>query len=76
MKLTGKPRSFIESGVDSHSSLAARPQKSKNPPKRVLPEKLKLTGKPRSFIESGVDSHSSLAARPQKSKNPPKRVFT
>ncbi|QSV12495.1 hypothetical protein [Kosakonia oryzae] len=68
LKLTGKPRSFIESGVDSHSSLATKPQKSKNPPKRVMPEKLKLTGKPRSFIESGVDSHSSLATKPQKSR--------
>lgn len=36
----------------------AEPQKSKNPPKRVLPEKLKLTDKPGSV----VDSHSSRPA--------------
>jgi hypothetical protein len=32
LKLTGKPRSFIESGVDSHSSHLA--QKAKTPPER------------------------------------------
>ncbi|PAN81184.1 hypothetical protein CIW65_21180 [Enterobacter cloacae] len=32
LKLTDKPRSFIESGVDSHSSLLA--QIAKTPPKR------------------------------------------
>jgi len=68
LKLPDKPRSFIESGVDSHSSLSAEPQKSKKPPKRILPEKLKLPDKPRSFIESGVDSHSSPATKPQKSR--------
>ncbi|WP_313627728.1 hypothetical protein, partial [Kosakonia sp.] len=63
-KLTGKPRSFIESRVDSHSSLAVRKQK----PRRsgFLSEQSKLAGKPRSFIENGVDSHSALAARKQK----------
>jgi len=28
--------SSLQNGVDSHSSLAAEPQKSKNPPKRVF----------------------------------------
>ncbi|MEN0585359.1 MULTISPECIES: hypothetical protein [unclassified Kosakonia] len=65
-KLTSQPRSFIESGVDSHSALAARKQKSRR--SGFLPEQSTLTGKPRSFIESGVDSHSALAARKQKSR--------
>ncbi|MFP2349090.1 hypothetical protein, partial [Enterobacter ludwigii] len=61
MKLTDKPRSFIESGVDSHSSRLA--QIAKTPAEAGLCKKLKLTDKPRSFIESGVDSHSSRLAQ-------------
>jgi len=57
LTLTCKPRSFIESGVDSHSSVLPLRLKAKTRRSGFFNE-LKLTDKPRSFIESGVDIHS------------------
>ncbi|WPM85214.1 hypothetical protein QNH14_02160 [Apirhabdus apintestini] len=67
MKLTDKPRSFIESGVDSHSSVLPLRLKAKTRRSGFF-NKLKLTDKPRSFIESGVDSHSPYSCYALKQK--------
>jgi len=38
LKLPDKPRSFLESGVDSHSSLSTAPQKSRAAEKQKTTE--------------------------------------